>query len=779
MAPARTASAARDGSKGTGMKTMMRRAGRGLLFLLCAVTLMIACAAFATAADEALVYTTKDQAPFTVVAGGELPEDLSVWKATGKNYYLFLPGAVDRTGVTIRYDGKLVAYDETTGKTVAPGESYVCDLSADKANLYEYNEAEGVYVKYAVNVMQGGAIPTVWITLTGGDEAMIRINSSQSDVEEGSIFMVDEYGRTVYDGAMTRMKGHGLTSYERSGRLNTKNSYNINLGQKAELVPGAGRSKKWSLLRIRTWGNYDATGLSYVMAFNTYNALIKDAYFNQCTRFVDVYIDGDYWGVYVLTERMDINGSMTVTDLEDKTDMPSTKVAQVANKKSDPAIAAGIKSYSYAVNSSVPEGTDITGGYILEIMCNHYGECGFRTQHNMFVNIKSPAYPTKEMVQYIAQYVQEFENALFSDTGYNELGKHYTDYVDERSYAAQTLIYAYYLNWEIYRTSTYMTKDAGEVIKFGPVWDFESGPGVMYDPTLFGTTFAYNDVEQQHCWFEQAWRKGDYLHLITEMNEQLREIVDQVMGKEDAEIVQTFDDCADTVKASHDMNWLRWGQPNDYDTWREAFRASLEYRYDTWFGTLWNPQKYLLGLTVDGVDNGDGMWTLTGTTYGKVDSDYLLWYEITDDWTEGKQIGTGESITVPAGGKYYARVTGPNNAYYQYANGKIFKNKSLTVSSNVVTELPVTLASGRIEGGKTWQRMLAAKNAPVDVIAEIPAPKPVEAVTEPETETAAPRASRSASMSDAEWIVMTAGIVLVAGTMAVLGGIKRKGSKTA
>ncbi|MCR4906506.1 MAG: CotH kinase family protein, partial [Clostridiales bacterium] len=399
------------------MKILKRRAGRGILFLLCAATLLLALT-LAASADEALVYSTKDEAPFTVLAeGGALPENLSVWKGTGKNYYLFLPSALDRTDVTIRYDGKLTAYDETTGNFVAPGGSYVCDLSADKANLYEYNEAEGVYVKYAVNVMQAGKIPTLWITLTDGDEALIRINSSQSDVEEGSIFMVDEAGKVVYDGAMTRMKGHGLTSYDRSRRLNTKNSYNINLGEKAELVPGAGRSKKWSLLRIRTWGNYDPTGMSYVTAFNTFNALVKDEYFNQCTRFVDVYIDGAYWGVFVLTERMDINGSMTVTDLEEKTTMPSTKTAQIANKKSDPAIAAGIKSYSYATASSVPEGTDITGGYILEIMCNHYGECGFRTKHNMYVNIKSPAYPTKEMVQYIAQYVQEFENALFSDTG--------------------------------------------------------------------------------------------------------------------------------------------------------------------------------------------------------------------------------------------------------------------------------------------------------------------------------------------------------------------------
>ncbi|MBQ3814679.1 MAG: hypothetical protein II836_01380, partial [Clostridia bacterium] len=84
------------------MKTFKRRAGRGLLILLCAATLLIALAV-AVSADEALVYATKDEAPFTVLAeGGALPEDLSVWKATGKKYYLFLPAALDRTGVTIR-----------------------------------------------------------------------------------------------------------------------------------------------------------------------------------------------------------------------------------------------------------------------------------------------------------------------------------------------------------------------------------------------------------------------------------------------------------------------------------------------------------------------------------------------------------------------------------------------------------------------------------------------------------------------------------------------------
>ena len=639
-----------------------------------------------------------------------------------------------------------------------------------------------MYVRYTIRVMRGGKIPTLYVTLKDGDESLLRINSSQSTVETGVVEMRDENGKTVYSGDLTRMKGHGLTSYERSGRLNTKNSYNINLGEKAELIPGAGRSKKWTMLRIRTWGSYDPTGLSYVMAFNSYNALVKDQYFNLCSRFVDLYIDGEYRGVYVLTERMDINGSMNITDLEDSVTVTSEKATPVSGKKSDPAIAAGIRSYSYAKGSSVPEGTDITGGYILEIMCGHYGNCGFQTKNNMFVNIKSPAYPTQEMVQYIAEYVQQFENALFSDTGYNELGKHYTEYVDERSYAAQTLIYAYYLNWEIYRTSTYMTKDRGGVIKFGPVWDFESGPYVMYDETLFGQTFAYNDVQQQYCWFEQAWRKGDYLHLISEMNEQLKGIIDQVMGYAEPEIVETFEHCAETVQPSHEMNWLRWGQPDDYASWRDFYFESLEYRYNTWFNTLWNPQKKLLGLTVDSADNGDGTWTLTGTVYGRMDSDYILWYKIGDDITEGEQFETGDSVTVPAGGKYYAKVSGPNNAYYQYANGKIFKNKTLTVVSNVVTPENVgqPLPSGVIEGGKLWQRTIALKNdepLPEDTPAPSKAEKP-EKTEVTADETPVKTVSRAGALSDAEWIVMTAGIVLVAVVMAVLSGTRRKGEKT-
>ena len=777
------------------MRTTRNFAGSGLRVLTLAALTMIAavllCGLFGTvsvaAAEAPAIYTVKDVPPFTVLSeqdGGRwvIRDDLGFYKAQrSKQIWLFLPGTADIHMVTVRYDGTKQAYDDRTGKTYGPGETFVCDFSGGASALFEYDAEYGVYNRYSFTAMQGGEIPTIYITLKDGDDSMLRINSSQSAVETGTIRMIDTDGSVTYEGDLTRIKGHGLTSYERSTRVNTKNSYNINLGDKAELLKGAGRSKKWSLLRIRTWGEYDATGVSYVTAFASYNALVKDRYFNLCSRFVDVYIDGIYWGVYVLTERMDINGSMNVTDLEEKTDMPSSKTKSVQGKKSDPAIAKGIQSYSYAQSSTVPEGTDITGGYVLEIMCGHYGECGFKTKEGMFVNVKSPAYPTQEMVQYIASYVQDFENALFSETGYNSEGKHWTEYADAKSYAAQTLIYTYYLNWENYRTSTYMTKDAGGLLTFGPVWDFESGPVVLYDPTIFGVRFGYSE-KQQYIWYQQAWKKGDYLRMIADMNSELQGILDQMLGKSAPEdgmrVIWNLDETAANVRDSQNMNWVRWEQPDTFDVRYGYMRDAIEYRYDHWFNTVWNPNKYLLGLTVDCVDNGDGTWTLTAHPYGKLDSDYPLWYRITDDMTKGEQFETGDSVTVPAGGKYYAAITGPNNARYEQASGKIFAAKSLTVVSNVVTSPDDKPMDAVITGSKSYVRTLALQNGLIDPNAPSAANAPAEDKPEVEADPVSADeepATVSRPVSDAEWITVTAAVVLLCAVMTTVTLTKKGG----
>lgn len=652
--------------------------------------------------SEPRISTVDNYAPITVVAdktaeyGCRVGADIGLYEDES-GYYIFLPSSAEKSEVMVRYDGYLQLYDPTDGELYGPGSVVSLDLSGEKVYIYEYSAEKNLYLRYPVKVMAGENIASVYITLDNGESALRHINSSHSAVEQGRILITEANGRTLYNGDLARMKGHGLTSYMATGSVNTKNSYNINLGTKAELIEGAGKSKKWSLLRIRTWDNYDSTGISYPIGFYTFNALAGDNYFNITSRYVDVYINGEYRGFYVLTERMDMNGSIQITDLEEKTAYTDDKFPGVGkNAKDDPAIKAGIESYTYCISAEVEEGTDITGGYVLEVMCGTYGECGFKTKKGMFINVKSPSHPTKEQVQYIAEYVQNFENALFSDTGYNELGRHYTEYIDIPSYAAQALVYAYYLNWEIYRTSTYMYKDVDgsryDTLTFGPVWDFETGAGVLlYDNTVLGATFSYTE-KQQYIWYEQFWRKADFMSYLTSMNSGMKTVVDTLMGKTESNYIFSLSDMFSSIEASQNMNWIRWEQSDSFLSKSKEMKSGLSTRYTCWFDELWNEENYLLGATVTSEKTADG-YLLTVQTVGEAES--YQWYRLGGNMTEGVKIegANDRTYTAQESGIYYCGVSGKNNAYWKYAAGKVFRKADIEMFTDPIsTDEEVTLA---------------------------------------------------------------------------------------
>ncbi|MDD4773426.1 MAG: CotH kinase family protein [Eubacteriales bacterium] len=619
------------------------------------------------------------------VYGWRVADRIGLYGSGGK-YYLFLPSSAELSEVKLVYTGSLGYYDTDTGETIKANTPFILDCTNGQVYIYEKN-ASGGFNRYTLHVMKSASLSAVYFNLDEGERTLMKINSDKEFVGTGDMKMVLPGGECIYNDRITRLKGHGLTSYEASGKLNTKNSYNMNTGKKVELIDGAGKSRKWALLRIRVHGGYDPTGLSYLLAFNSYNALAGRDYFNICARYTDVYIGGEYRGVYILTERMDINGSIEITDLEKNTlyDSSATKRVTSSSSRNDPAIIAGIESYSYCSDASLAAGTtDITGGYVLEIMCGTYGECGFKTKEGMYVNIKSPACATREQVQYIAEYVQQFENAIFAKSGRNQSGIHYSDYADMESYALQILIYSYYLNWEIYRTSTYMFKDTDgtkyDKLTFGPVWDFESGSSVMYDKTLFGTTFAYTE-QQQYIWNQQLWQKGEFMTLISDINEnRLRPVLEQLLG-EGGEDIHSMNALIDEISAAQYMNWIRWSQPDDYDTRAAQMLEAVKARFDHWYEILWNPDRYLLGVEINSSLDADDSLVLKADSRGAITS--CQWYKMSGDMRRAVRIsGATDSVFKPSeDGVYYCTVSGANNAYWSDASGIVFQNKMIPMTS--------------------------------------------------------------------------------------------------
>lgn len=637
-----------------------------LFIFLVAATVTMSMSAFASD-DDAVFHTTvigSDGFSYTVDAHRD-----------GNTHRLFLPSSTDTTSLELLYTGKgSVSYG---GKKYSRGESMTIDASAGPVTII------GAGVQYKIEVMTGGRIPSVYIELDDGDDAFHAVCADKNHFEPGTLSMIGVDGSVIYSGGLEKFKGHGFTSFIPSGDTNYKNSYNIKLAEKSELIPGAGKIKKWVLLSPRLYdGSRDITGLSQLFAFNTYTGFIGDDLFGMKGEYVDLYVNNEYRGVYILCERMNDGGAIDVTDL-DKVLTGEGDLKKVTDP-SDPAIELGIRQYTYRTKTKLKtEDADITGGYVLEVMCETYDDCGFITDHGVYFTVKSPEFCSKEMVQYIASYVQSFENALFSETGYNKEGRHYSEYADMESLADMILVYAFFDNFEYFRTSTYIYKDADgkehDKLTFGPVWDFETTANdLSNEKTFFGLSnwFTYF-VNQQYIWSEQLWQHGDFMTVMYRENERMRASLDDVL--------MSVNTIIDDVSASQSMSTTRWNV-DKYDKAAKSYVSAVKSRYGVWYDELWG-DGYLLYLDVSTVINEDGTITMTADAGGTSDGKYV-WY-VLDPGNPSKYTlfsNSGETITVPSDGKqYFCKISGNNNAFCEFASGEIFSSRHISMYSAPVT----------------------------------------------------------------------------------------------
>ncbi len=520
--------------------------------------------------------------------------------------------------------------------------------------------------------VERGSLPAVFVTLENGSDDFARINVLQSYAASGKIRLIDEAGRTVYSGELEKFWGHGLTSFvsARDKNVSVKNSFNIKLKNKTELTDGAGNIKKYVLIAPRRGDpGRDTTGISQLAAYETYNGLISDGVADINGIYTDVYVNGMYRGVYILCERMNRGGAIDVYDIEENVSSENeSRTTMVVS--GDPAIDLGVKRFSYTTDAVLENSdTDISGGYVLEIMFSNYTGCGFETGRGMIFGIKYPDACTREMVSYIASYVQSFENALYSRTGMFG-DRHFSDYADMKSFADQALVYGFYSNGEYFRTSTYVYKDRDGKLVFGPVWDFETAAHGVENCEIFFNLTVYV-VEQQYPWLQRLWHWGDFMKIMYDENASMLAILDGISAR--------LSRLAEEAGGSWAMDETLWGEI-DYPATAAEYLNAISVRKNTWTENIWNPDRYLLYVTVSKTDNGDGTVTLNADWKG-TEERKLVWEVVEDDGYRFFASGTG-SISVPADGtEYMCSAYGLGNAFCEQSISPVFSSPDLEMWS--------------------------------------------------------------------------------------------------
>ena len=300
----------------------------------------------------------------------------------------------------------------------------------------------------------------------------VEASSNKSNEATGSMIMQNANGTIIYNGSLTQIKGRGNSTWDCE-----KKSYQIKLDYEKDLLDTGKRvnySKTWVLL---------ANDLDPTMLRNTIALYLADTMgmeVNVESKYVDLYYDGEYRGVYLLSEKVEVeSGRVDIDDMDDRNKVANPGIdLKLLSTERD--ITDNGATYVYCEEMESPE--NITGGYLLELDFTERAveeSCYFYTTRGNYVVVKSPEYASREEMDYIATLYQSYEDAVYNGGINPETGKAYTDYVDLESMVQYYLLNEFTKNRDGFASSAYLYKNKDEEILYmGPPWDYDLSLGI-------------------------------------------------------------------------------------------------------------------------------------------------------------------------------------------------------------------------------------------------------------------------------------------------------------
>lgn len=325
---------------------------------------------------------------------------------------------------------------------------------------------------------------------------------------------------------------------------------------KIETVDFLGNSKDTSVLGFpaeNDWILYapysEKSMLQNVLAYRISNEMGQYA---SRTRFVHLFLDSNYRGVYIWMEKI-------------KRDPKRVKISKLT--------------------SSDLTGDSLTGGYIVKIdkftgVSQVAWISNFTSYYNTFpiyFQFHDPKFNELHPLQknYIHAFVDSFEIALQSPQ-FTHPTMGWRHYADEISFIDHLIINEVCRNQDGYRLSTFMHKDRNSKnhkLKMGPVWDYNLsfGNANYCNGDLFtGWSFKFsqvcpNDIYAVPFWWERMLQDINFTSSLKCRWQQLRNSV-----LSNNHILSIIDSCVNVLGISIDQNFFRWPILNTY-VWPNAY----------------------------------------------------------------------------------------------------------------------------------------------------------------------------------------------------------------
>ncbi|WP_291125922.1 CotH kinase family protein [Flavobacterium sp. UBA6031] len=345
-------------------------------------------------------------------------------------------------------------------------------------------------------------LPTLFITTTNAQPVIDKVNYVPGNIVIKSADLTEQLSM------ITGIRGRGNSTWGMA-----KKPYRIKLDKKTNILNLPAKAKSWVLL-----ANYaDKTLIRNAVAFKISSILGFE--FTPSARFVDLVLNGTYLGNYMLTDQMEAGPGRVNVDLQD---------------------------------STVITEPNITGGYFLEL--DGFAadpDTWFTSGKGLKITVHSPDVVNQTQLTYIQNYINSFENTLFS-ADFADPIKGYRAIVDTTS------LINWYIGCELTGNSdsfwsTYIYKKRlDDKLYFGPMWDYDiafNNDSRLGDATL---KLMRQNAFYPRTWIEQMWLDPWFQKAVLRRWQQLTAA--NLLG-----VLNTYvDETASLINVSEQLNFRKW-----------------------------------------------------------------------------------------------------------------------------------------------------------------------------------------------------------------------------
>lgn len=440
------------------------------------------------------------------------PIDLKIWEAEDDAvYYLILPSFFEKetADFQIKYDDWFyrIYIDEILCRN---GKVWQENLTEELHSIRVEDMFGNVYADKKLQVLKSGALPTIMVQVEAQEELYTTIDyANKSSVEKGKLLFFDTSGEVVLDTALEVFKVRGNLTAELD-----KKPFAFTLPEPTALC-GMEEAVNWNLLANATDGSHIRNKLVLDWANEISTQYQPEG------EFVEVFVNGEYQGLYLLTETVE---------------MGENRVAHAEE------------------------------GLLLEMTLDYYvkeAEPCITTESGHTFVVNWPEYVTEPQLTEILGYLNEIESALYSEKGLSEL-------IDIDSWTDAWLLreisadhdmgivsqYAYVENWP----------GKGKLMA-GPVWDFDGTFGNGMVP-LFqnprSLVAAMPDTKgikstNQNRWLAPMYQNEEFRNTLIAKYE--NEFYDKITVLLESEI----DAYTVPIRRAALLDSLRWNSDGNYD----------------------------------------------------------------------------------------------------------------------------------------------------------------------------------------------------------------------